>query len=669
MADLSPIQNLLDDIKNAIYGEQVRTAIHDSIARCYTDVDDSKTIAANAADQATNAAASANLATNAANNAASNANAATSSANEATNNANSASEQVVATIERANKAISDAETATSNANVVIEESTSALSLVSRATASANTAASNATTAATSANKATEDASAASLAAQEATDDAITATNDCNNARSATVLATTSANNAANRANTAATAIEQLSVTSENVGPDASATATISSIDNHKNIHFKLKQGAPGAPYIIKGNAYPSISALESSVTSPNVGDQYNVGSEPPYTVYRWTGTTWESQGKIGMSISNLENSEVDSIWDGTEIVTDGSKYLNHRGLFYLVVNKIKSALNSKVDKVEGKALSSNDFTDSYVSLISDHSDAIAALDTLKVDKISGKSLSTNDFTDTFKNQITANQNAIGNAQLKTTAQTLRESVNELYDTVELNAADIHMRLYTSVTQLGLVAGQATISSIYSAISNGTLVAVSSNEIAASNRPSSAPYGTCIIYKAAMYRSFILWLGKGYNDGDYRMYMSEESDTDVPTGEWESILPYYNVNTDIFKNRGRFAAYGQVTGGSATLEIYVPLGKKFDLSKYDINITALDGSLRVSTGGYVGGSTSYDLLTNNPNLSVQQLNDGSVLYLTVELTDGNYWTNGSTKLTNNICFTGLVRITATVSEKT
>lgn len=431
MADLSPIQNLLDDIKNAIYGEQVRTAIHDSIARCYTDVDDSKTLSATAAEQATNAAASANLATNAANNAASKANAATTSANEAIDNANSVSDRAEVAIGRIDQAISNAKDATANANSAASEATNSSLLATRATASANTAASNATTATESANAAASNANAATVSADEATNDAIAATNDCNNARSATVLATTSANNAANRANTASAAIEQLSVTFENVGPNAAGSASISDLDNHKNIHFRLKQGAQGAPYIIKGNAYPSVDALASSVENPNIGDQYNVGSEPPYTVYRWTGTTWESQGKIGMSISNLENSEVDSIWDGTEIVTDGSKYLNHRGLFYLVVNKIKSALNSKVDKVEGKALSSNDFTDSYVSLISDHSDAIAALDTLKVDKVSGKKLTTNDFTTAYKNMVDRVNSLAGSDTLTTTAQTLTGAVNEL----------------------------------------------------------------------------------------------------------------------------------------------------------------------------------------------------------------------------------------------
>lgn len=47
-----------------------------------------------------------------------------------------------------------------------------------------------------------------------------------------------------------------------------------------------------------------------------------------------------------------------------------SKYLDQNGLLYLW-GKIKSALGDKVDKVEGKGLSTNDFTDADKAAISD----------------------------------------------------------------------------------------------------------------------------------------------------------------------------------------------------------------------------------------------------------------------------------------------------------
>ena len=54
------ISELLADIKKAIYGKDVRDAIHDSIKQCYTDVTTSKTVADDAATKAQTAAANAN---------------------------------------------------------------------------------------------------------------------------------------------------------------------------------------------------------------------------------------------------------------------------------------------------------------------------------------------------------------------------------------------------------------------------------------------------------------------------------------------------------------------------------------------------------------------------------------------------------------------------------
>lgn len=612
MADLSPIQNLLDDIKNAIYGEQVRTAIHDSIARCYTDVDDSKTLSVTAAEQATNAAASANLATNAANNAASKANAATASANEAIDNANSVSDRAEVAIGRIDQAISNAEDATANANSAASEATNSSLLASRATTAANNAATNATNATTNANAATASANEAAENAREATNDTIAATTDCNNARSNTVLATSQANNAATRANTAAASIEQLSVTFENVGPDAAGSASISDLDNHKNIHFRLKQGAQGAPYIIKGNAYPSVDALASSVENPNVGDQYNVGSEPPYNVYRWTGTTWENQGKIGMSISNLENSEVDLIWNESEVDSENSKYLNHRGLFYLVVNKIKSALSSKVDKVEGKALSSNDFTDSYVSLISDHSDAITALDTLKVDKISGKSLSTNDFTNTYKNQITANQTAIGSATLKTSAQTVKESINEVYDIIEDNASLTNIRTYSSVTQLGGVAGQAILQDVYDAMPAPSIGTFSANDFNSDQRPVTNYVGSIIIYKVSSLRSAVFAFGRDRNGLDYRKFLSTDGTSTLQT-EWIKIPQRYTSLAQLGLSDSTASTTSLFNAMSDGTEAYLPLEANSALAN-ELGFTSYGGSLwlhRFNKWRVMGEAVSYN----------------------------------------------------------
>ena len=63
----------------------------------------------------------------------------------------------------------------------------------------------------------------------------------------------------------------------------------------------------------------------------------------------------------------------------------------------------EEVLNTKVSKIEGKGLSTNDFTDDYKNKVENAS----TKDDLgkKVDKVEGKGLSTNDFTDEYKDTL------------------------------------------------------------------------------------------------------------------------------------------------------------------------------------------------------------------------------------------------------------------------
>ena len=57
-------------------------------------------------------------------------------------------------------------------------------------------------------------------------------------------------------------------------------------------------GPQGKPFIIMGSAYSTLEELQETVTNAEIGDMYNVGASAPYTIYRWTGTEWESQGQL-----------------------------------------------------------------------------------------------------------------------------------------------------------------------------------------------------------------------------------------------------------------------------------------------------------------------------------------------------------------------------------
>ncbi len=88
---------------------------------------------------------------------------------------------------------------------------------------------------------------------------------------------------------------------------------------------------------------------------------------------------WEKIGSVGVDLSNYFNK-----------------------------TEINSMLDNKVDKVTGKALSTNDYTNTdkqSVEKIPTIEQDILDLESDKVDKVSGKGLSTNDYTTTEKNKL------------------------------------------------------------------------------------------------------------------------------------------------------------------------------------------------------------------------------------------------------------------------
>lgn len=79
---------------------------------------------------------------------------------------------------------------------------------------------------------------------------------------------------------------------------------------------------------------------------------------------------------------------------------------------YATTSAMNTALAGKVDKVSGKGLSTNDFTDVYKSQIETNQGNILTLFDDKVDKEAGKGLSSNDFTSRYINAINDNTDNI-----------------------------------------------------------------------------------------------------------------------------------------------------------------------------------------------------------------------------------------------------------------
>lgn len=139
-------------------------------------------------------------------------------------------------------------------------------------------------------------SGANAAAQNANKKAAIADTAAGNANTAAG----NANAGAGRANEAAGSIEGMTISESVVEYGAGVEASVTRDPESGALHMAIQteRGPQGPGYTIKGEAYATVEALEAAVTSPAVGDQYNVGVSPPYNVYRWTGSAWEDQGII-----------------------------------------------------------------------------------------------------------------------------------------------------------------------------------------------------------------------------------------------------------------------------------------------------------------------------------------------------------------------------------
>lgn len=123
-----------------------------------------------------------------------------------------------------------------------------------------------------------------------------------------------------------------------------------------------------------------------------------------------------------------------------------AKYMDSENFKHFWNNILKPNLLKKVDKVSGKGLSTNDFTDTYKNAIGSLQDSVGALNTTKVDKVIGKDLSTNDFTNEYKDLIIANKDAISKLKgfiYPCTAQALEEMSQE-------QQAELHTQGYRAI---------------------------------------------------------------------------------------------------------------------------------------------------------------------------------------------------------------------------
>ena len=241
------IQGLLDQILSAVYGEEVRGAIHDSIEQCYDDVASASTIAEASASRASDAA------------------------QDAENAAALITDANTGAIVRAESAILSANTAVEDANAVITAANNAVTQTQSATTAANSAATAANNAANNITNPTNGVLVRANAAittienqsnsmqtmlnttiPNAVASANTARDNANNAAAEATNAAASATNAASSASNSATTANNAAalITNANTGALARADSAINEINS-----------------LINNTINPKISDMDTATTN------------------------------------------------------------------------------------------------------------------------------------------------------------------------------------------------------------------------------------------------------------------------------------------------------------------------------------------------------------------------------------------------------------------
>ena len=185
------------------------------------------------------------------------------------------------------------------------------------------------------------------------------------------------------------------------------------------------KGDTGKGFTILGT-YATVEALAAAVTDAEQGDYYNVGTEAPYHIYMWDDAEgWQDQGQLqgptgaqgepGPSGPNMVTAETETTLTGL-LKGDGTSV------------SAAEAGTDYVAPVEGKGLSTNDFTDAYKAKINQNATDIAAKQakitvsgllkgagdgsisaavsgTDYVAPVAGKGLSSNDYTTEEKTKL------------------------------------------------------------------------------------------------------------------------------------------------------------------------------------------------------------------------------------------------------------------------
>lgn len=278
--------------------------------------------------------------------------------------------EVIANLQSINNTVTSSDTkaneAITKATQAIADATQALTTANGIDAKATLALQNAVNAVVSANSAIQASTQAVTSANTALTTANTAINTANSAEETAQSAETKADNAITTANTASATATSAKNTAE--GIDAKATTALS-------------------------NSQTAISTANSAnATAQEALSQVIAGQGTK--VYR------DTQLLTSLDIKPIEDN-----------IANNATAINNEATAR--ANAVNALDNTKVDKVTGKQLSTEDYTTTEKTKLAglyNYNDTevkadISALQNGKVDKVTGKQLSTEDFTTAEKNKL------------------------------------------------------------------------------------------------------------------------------------------------------------------------------------------------------------------------------------------------------------------------
>ena len=151
-----------------------------------------------------------------------------------------------------------------------------------------------------------------------------------------------------------------------------------------------------------------LTALAAVATSGDYEDLINLptlgtAAAKDFTVIvKENSANLITSGGVFAVISALQGAIETALADKVDKITGkGLSTNDYTDAAKAIVDGVTSALANKVDKIAGKGLSTNDYTDAAKAIVDGVTSALAN----KVDKIAGKDLSTNDFTDALKDKL------------------------------------------------------------------------------------------------------------------------------------------------------------------------------------------------------------------------------------------------------------------------